>query len=857
MQSRWSKIRKFCICWIMSLFALGKYVSAHDLVSAQQSPSGAICAISQEGVKAQWSTLENLSQGLCSAQRIVLSGEFEKDVTGEPIKVYYYKVNVASVEEDCLTKEELDAVSNWKKFSDLEISKDQSSVVYLKLVDLNGNTTYLNTGILTIDTHRPVIERFTTNVENVSDCSSGIFCNDVPIIVSVAEPMVGNSFSGIQTVAYQVFNMGVKTQQGVLYNTAEGDLEGKNIPKSWEGKFVVDSEWNNSNDVEVVLHVRDFAGNVTTKSMELKIDISRPVIQLSYDNNHAKNEKYFSENRIATITICERNFRAEDVQIQIENSESVIPRKSEWKKMQGTENLDNTKWTLDIPYTEEGDYIFDIKYCDLAGNWNCKVDYGSSVSPMRFTIDKTRPTLQVRYDNYKAKNENYYGDERVATIEIKEHNLDINDIIISLSVGFGDEQMEVPKVQGWNRNGDFHTASISYAEDGTYTFYIEVVDKAGNKSMDYVEETFCIDTVLPSVVIQGVEHQTFNPDEMHLEIICTDENYTEEQIVVTLKKYGENVENILFEKKYLEHGVHYVYEPIPREKDLDGNYNLQVKMTDRAGNCTEKTIQFSVNRFGSSYQLGEETRKINRTYLHTPVDLVVEETNVNKLISRKMLLFKNGKTILLEEGKDYLVKSEQNAGGKHQYTYTILKENFKENGSYQVSISSEDEAGNFSANDDNEGLGEIRFGIDNVKPVLVVYNLENGNVYETDLWTVHMSVKDNFNLQKVEVYLDDGICKTWRDQELKNLEESNREFSFDIAGNSLAAHHVKIVCFDEAGNESIEEISGFYVTTNRWIYLWKNRILLCGIVGAVVLAGAIIFRIVYKKRSNPLSNFEK
>lgn len=844
----------------MMLFICGSSVENSNLVGAQPNSLDVVNAVSQEGHKVQWDTYGNSEQSLCSGERIILSGEYEKDVNGEPKRVYYHKVHISDEEDGWLTEGELDAVSNWKEFSRLELSKDQSSVVYLKLVDLQENTTYLNTGVLTIDTHKPIIEKFATNVEDSSKCANGIFCADVPITISVMEPVIGKSYSGIQTVWYQVFSMGVETQQGVLYHSSKQVVAQKDLVKNWKDTFVVDSQLNNSNHVEVVLHVRDFAGNMTSKSMKLKIDISKPVIRVSYDNNQVKNGSYFSENRTATISILERNFSPEDVQIQIENSEGAIPKISDWKKTEGFGNLDNTKWTLEIPYTEEGDYLFAIKCWDLARNFNREVDYGTSVSPIKFTIDKTRPIVQVRYDNNDVKNEMYYCDKRTAIIEVEEHNLDVKDIRIALSADFGEKQGQMPNIQGWSRDGDFHTASILYVENGTYTFQIDVVDKAGNRAVTYEEETFCIDTVFPSVMVSGVKHHTSTSGEIHLEIVCTDENYTEKQVGIYLKKYdgknGEKIENISYQKKYLEHGVHYIYEDIPNVKDFDGSYELQVEMTDQAGNCTEKSIQFSVNRFGSSYRLGEEIKKINHYYLHTPVDLIVEETNVDELINRKIILFKNGEAILLKEGNDYFVEV-QKVEGNYQYTYTILKENFKENGSYQISISSEDEAGNFSSNDRSGEGGKIRFGMDTVKPTLVVYNLKNGGVYEADVWTVNLSVKDNFNLRKVEIYLDDKMCRTWTGQELKDMQESNGTFSFTIAGDTMSAHQVKIVCLDEAGNECLEKISRFYVTTNRWIYLWKNKVLISGIIATVVLLGAIIFRIVHKKRSNPLSNFEK
>lgn len=835
----------------------GSSVTPFCFTIDREAPFGTVIAESKEGKNLQWKNLLDAKQVLYSNEMIQVSGVFGDNTNPTNVKVFFHKekLTISKGQQILLDANELDEVRSWKEFQSLEISKDQSCIVYFKVEDLSGNYTYLNSGILMVDTQMPVIEKMVTEVGESNDCINGIFHGDVFVGVSVAEPVTGGIYSGIQKVSYSVYNLGVETQCGVLYENHPKENKYVESTSEWSGKFIVNSQKNNSNDVDVLISVQDFSGNIKNEHMKLKIDISKPMIRVSYDNNDVKNECYFSKGRTGTIVIQERNFNPEGVVLQVDHSGGHIPKLSEWKKKTGTGNLDDTKWIATIHFVEDGDYTFAIQYRDLAGN-SCKgIDYSSSVSPVQFTIDKTRPNIHIVFDNNEAKNQNYYNKARILSIEIQEHNLDVEDINIFVTALSGEKSLDLPKMEGWSKEGDLYSAKMSFVEDGTYTFDIAVCDKAGNYAEDLEEQIFHVDRTMPSVELSGVNTQSSNCGEVHLEVVCQDKNYLAEKTEVDLLYVNGTKADFLYRSKYIENGIHYIYEEIPFERSRDGHYKLQVKMVDKAGNYIEKEIPFSINRFGSVYTLGEGTRKIKNSYIYTLEDLIVKESNVDVLNSRKVILFKNGETFLLQEEEDYLVESMMSQNGKNEYVYTILKENFMENGFYKISILSEDAAGNTSSFETSGEPLELSFAVDTIKPILTVHNLESGKVYKEESWNVTMSVKDNFRLKKVDVYLDDEIYKSWSGNELIEIEEQADSFSFEIRGDAVFSHRVKIVCVDEAGNECLEEISNFYVTTNRWIYLWKNKVLLGGI-GFIVLAGARILIIVCKKRSNPLSNFE-
>ena len=72
---------------------------------------------------------------------------------------------------------------------------------------------------------------------------------------------------------------------------------------------------NNSNNIVVTVKMIDRAGNPSEEKIEFSIDKTIPVIEVVYDKNEpdADYNDIYKADREATITITERNFRAEDI----------------------------------------------------------------------------------------------------------------------------------------------------------------------------------------------------------------------------------------------------------------------------------------------------------------------------------------------------------------------------------------------------------------------------------------------------------------------------------------------------------------------------------------------------------------
>lgn len=799
---------------------------------------------------------KNLAFGVWANDKIVITHN-EWDETS-PIKSKEYFVQKFRTDETDdtkkapLTAKEL-AQQEWTDIGETtEFTPNQQIVVYLKITDMAGNVTYLSTNGLVVDNERPHEEFTAPEIVRVSGLTNNkIYNGDVSVEVSANDPAENGVYSGLKQVTYTVYNMGTQTQHDTLYR--------------WDGKapccqskenmgFTVDAKKNNSNDVRILLTAEDNAGNVTSMEYSIKIDITKPIINIKYDNNAADSGTFFRESRRAIVTVKERNFDPAAVQVSIKNTDGTIPTISKWSKTDGNGNLDNTQWEATIEYTAEGDYTFAIACTDQAGNPNEPVHYADgTVAPTAFTIDKTRPTISVTYDNNSALNGNYYNANRTATVVVTEHNFDASPVNITLRATDDGADIALPTVSGWTSSGDRHTATIAYQRDGLYTFDIDVTDKAGNTSADFTEQTFYVDTTAPTLEITGVADRSANNGDIIPVVSYSDTNYDDAQVNITLT--GAMRKGVALDGSYADqhNGKVFTFKNFAKEKEVDDIYTLAATLTDKAGNTTEKTILFSVNRFGSTYALSAATEQLNGSYVQTPQDVVVTETNPDALQNIRITLFKNNQTIILQEGTDYRIEVRGGNGQWYEYIYTVLAKNFADDGVYRLTFYSEDAAGNIAENTLDTKKQEIGFGVDKTKPNMVVTNLESDTTYPLENLTVSLSAGDNLLLQSVVVYLDDysKAYKTWTAEEIAAIVADQGEFTFDIPGDSTGAHQVKIVCTDAAGNEQTEEITNFYVTTNLFVRYYNNKPLFFGSIAAVVvIAGVVIALAAGKKKKN-------
>lgn len=757
--------------------------------------------------------------------------------------------------------------SKWKKYSkSVYFTPDRQFVVYAKVTDKANNTKYISSDGIILDKTKPNIDGIspsikldtTSNTPKKSIHGYNLYNGDVVVDYQISDPIRNNTCSGINkgSLSYEVKNGNTVTQSGKL--------------TSLSGKITVSASKNNSNNVTLIVKASDNAGNESQSVAKLKIDITRPQISVSYDNNSALNNKLFKDNRTATIVVRERNFDPKKVNVIATADGSNYPVSLSWTT-NGQADTDSYEHITTITYSDSKDYTFDINCEDEATNKNSGVNYGTSVAPRNFTVDKVSPQVTVSYDNNSVENNNYYNQDRTATITVNEHNFNAGDVVCNVtSTG------ATPTLSSWSTSGDTHTATITYSDDAKYSFSFDYTDMAGNKCNTVPTDEFYVDKTAPKITLDGVNyHSANNGDVVGFTLTATDDNGDSNTFETKLQKVELNGKNKdithLYEAdtsngnemKYTvgnidDDGVYVVKCSV---KDLAGNSTDSIVVADEKGKSVSKdTVEFSVNRQGSTFTIDKNTKSVvDKGYVQKVENNVeITEINPNKIKSVKLQLETSGANRELEENKDYTVKENFSDTSWNTCKYIVKSSCFDKEAEYVLSLETKDKAGNTSFNDtknpsySKENIAKINFVVDRTCPKILVDNLESNGRYNTDKQKVNIVAEDENQLSKLKIFLNGKLFKEYNQ---KQISDNRGQFTLEI-NSSDDLQTLKVVGVDLAGNSTDDkdnekvEYKDFLVTTNFWIQYINNTVALVITVAVILLiAGAVTLIIVKKKRN--------
>ena len=797
-----------------------------------------------------------LTFGLWSKQTVKVSSTNTDNLSGiESIR--YYKASSAFDSLDALKKleEEKWVAPNVENgLFTFDINPNEKVIVYVRTIDRAGNVSYASSNGVVVDNIAPTgdVQAPQVFISTNQVPVNGLYGDTVTLDISAYDPASKDQdnrdfYSGLQKVSYSITTEDTDASETGEFVFTSDDFN--NVTEKMQNTFAVDGTTFNSNKVHVNVSVVDNAGNINYGSMELSIDTTAPTIQVTYDNDNGDtavgDRAYFNQARTATVDVTERNFDENAVNMLIQATDGVMPNISGWEEIAADGNGDNTIHRATVNYYADGDYTFDINFADMVGNQATEVQY-TGLAPTEFTVDLTNPVISVSYDNTDVVNGNYYNQARTATVSIEEHNFETSRVIPTITAEGG--EAITPQISDWSMGGDTHTATITYPGDSMYSFAIQYTDMAGNEAVPYDTESFYVDVTAPELSIENVENQrAYKDDVIQPSIVYSDQYYDSVDISLTGAQQGTvSVDNI---GSYAndENGGRFTFNNL----ETDDIYTLSARVVDKAGNATEQSVEFSVNRNGSTYGLDDATAQLNGTYVATAQDVVIREVNPDELLEHKITLYKNDKTITLIENTDYTVSVNGGNGQWYEYVYTIAARNFADDGVYRISVQSTDKAGNIAENTIASKDKEVSFGVDATLPNIIMMNLESNTTYPLDSMVVRMSVNDNLKLSAIEVYLDGNIVKTWNEQDIKQKQAGNEEYTFEI-GNATQARSVQVVATDAAGNQQRLQVDNFYVTTNLWIRFYTNTALLWGTIAgvAIVVAGGAYFIVMRGKKKN-------
>lgn len=742
---------------------------------------------------------------------------------------------------------------------------------------------------------------------------------------------VTDEYSGIREVKYSLIE-GKKTTSHTLTVDNAKSINGLNSGDIATGNDTANSseKWNvvseaaatesnlvtaikstvtvdgNYNDMVLLVELVDRAGNSSYDYIAFGIDKTAPQISVSYDNNNADTKPgsgaFFNANRTATVTVKERNFNTENIEWTIRNAEGTAPSHSAPKFTQGSGNRDDDTYVYTVTYSNDGVYSFDMKYTDRAGNKNQTIDYGNSVAPTKFVVDKTLPVINVSYDNNDARNEKYFNAYRTATVTVTEHNFDVNRVTITGTASLDGNAVKFPDAS-WSNSGDTHVATIKYDTDADYTFDISMDDMAGNKSNEanygssVAPKDFVVDTTIDKPVISGVENGNSYKDSVLPKIDFSDINFKDVKITLLRTRKDEinkDVTSDYINVSTNDKGGSFAAteDTFKKIQENDGIYTLSVQITDKAENTSSDEVTFTVNRFGSVYSLGTYlSNDLNDKYVQSiDNDIVITEYNPDRLVEGNLdvVVTRDGSPVEYGDGELTISPvvnelAKIGSSGWYQYEYTISKNVFTDDngnpidGIYKVYVGSEDTVGNKSENISYDE-SSVLFRLDHTAPTIKSVSGLDKKIVNADEQKVSYEVFDAIGIDSIDVYYYDG--NGTRVDHIRSTDKGSTDVtdvlsdltnytgSFTI-GSSTTSEPVRIVIKDLAGNvtdtdskdfdiDSIDFNRAITVSTNFFVRWYANKLVFwCSIAAIAVIGGGLAFFIATKRRKRDEAETEE
>ena len=673
---------------------------------------------------------------------------------------------------------------------------------------------------------------------------------------------------------------------------------------------------NNSNNIVVNLSFTDRAGNKSDASCSFSIDNSAPFITVEMnDNDDADYAGFFKTNRKFKVSVFERNFN-NNVTFDVTRDGKNVTITPDFKVVMDGEKpkssvfngLEFYTYEWESEFADDGDYTFSVSAVDIVGNAisDDDVDYGEAKEICKaFTIDQTLPKIDVSYDNNNAANGKYFNKSRTATVTIEEHNFDINRVDFGgITASLNGANINTPEIE-WAHDDehDIHIAKIAFKADGDYTFDVEVTDKAGNDNdginfgKTVAGKDFVVDQTIVKPTIGGIKNGGAYKENVIPTVSFTDVNYDYYEIKLVRTRKDEK--NIDVTKEFIKNiaeqdqGFNGTFDTFKKTVENDGIYTLTVRAVDKAGNNESQKYTFTVNRFGSVYVYNEYLSALikdgGQYVTSIEDDLVITEYNADKLLegSLKILITCDGEAVDVDFTSSPEINEMVGIGesGWYQYVYTIKHTNFKKDGVYKISLSSEYSADDSAKNEstsvpDNSTkengeavVDAMNFTVDSVAPeIRNIVNLDKkiadiDKIIDGKL-NVKYTIVDVGGLKTIEVILNGKTIQTVTEKELAES-AFNYIGSFDIAEqDGITAHKIQIVATDLAGNVTDTNSKDFLVahsddnedstyvffnevtvSRNFFVRFYANKGLFWGsIAGVIVLVGAIWFIIAAKKK---------
>lgn len=298
----------------------------------------------------------------------------------------------------------------------------------------------------------------------------------------------------------------------VIWNQIEGTDQ-------WVGELPLIGD----GDYVVSISYADRAGHeMESYTQEIHIDNVDPVINVTYDNNDARNENCYQANRVAEVVITEHNFLPDEVELtvtakDITGAEVDISTKEYSSKVCDPSNWtkDGDTWKLDLQtmvFDIDAIYTVTLSYTDLAEN-------GPVVYSENFVIDKIAPSnISIDYKETvvqkvfnilgKAFTFGFYKEKVTVTVTAEDMTAGVEHVKLSYykdenSSAVNTKSFMTPELAVTQDSEKPYVFKVSYTipAQARGTVGADVCDRAGNRATITDERVLVVDDQVPGLTV--------------------------------------------------------------------------------------------------------------------------------------------------------------------------------------------------------------------------------------------------------------------------------------------------------------------------------------------------------------------
>ncbi len=715
-----------------------------------------------------------------------------------------------------------------------------------------------------VDKTAPEPMSFAVEGERREEQDAWLFQHEASITVFVKDPdtNVGTSpeqrhavmpaVSGLSAedawVEYELMDGRRQTKTGISVSGPQGETGALH--------FMLDGDQAVRTD-SFRVHVRDRAGNVLDASLndvkempaevlKLVSDSAAPELTVSFSNDDARNGRFFSAERIAWFTVQEANFGF----IQEYDPDQIIASMTEDGRAQVIrakefQLIGDATWQAQHAFAVDAECAVEAQVMDLAG----KASERFSTS---FVIDATPPVLDVVFaDGDQLVNGAYSPRGRTAMVTVREQWFSADLIHFDL-ISEADHagQLAPAQASAWTDEGDAHVCTVTFPGPGAYALSISGTDQALNALSDYACPLFTVDAQAPQISVQvaGEEDAASRAyaGACPVAVSVQDANMDPASfITVESIGLGAGAHPYQAQIAITDTCMSCSFPDPAYTPENDDVYQLRVSAVDRAGNAASKTVTWSVNRFGSTYLLSEDTDALlSQRYVRSEDlrDVRIQEVNPSGWGTSSALVSLSAGTrnITLDEGVDYMVQPCAE-GGWPAREYVVGKDCFAADGLYQLALRSTDAAGNASMNtvegasSGRTHAAEVVFAVDDTAPLVTFSGFGERHI-AASAHEVGFTVEDNGEVAQAVVRVNGQEAASFGQSELA-ADDGARV----LLEESSSDQAVIVEAVDAAGNVTVQTSPPVFVNTSplmRWLH--DPLVVVVGVaMMAAVAAGAV------------------